>query len=128
MVAVLINMLGEMDKPKGAPGVAVAAVMEKIAREIVLLYAEGKVEVGGNRVYHETRDSSEMDFTKITIYYQRKWFNFSRVLVDFTLKDGRWIFQIDSACEEPVKSRIKLLFKKYSPELLAKKIKVVFLG
>lgn len=128
MVAVLINMLGEMDKPKGAPGVAVAAVMEKIAREIVLLYAEGKVELGGNRVYHETRDSGEMDFTQITIYYQRKWLSFSRVLVDFILKDGRWIFQIDSACEEPVKDKIKLLFKKYSPELLAKKIEVVFLG
>ena len=128
MPAKLINLLGEIDKPKGAPGIAVAQIMGKIAKEIAPLFAEGKVELGGNRTYHETRDSSEMDFTKITIYYQRKWFSFSRVLVDFILKDGKWIFKIDSVCEEPVKEKIKLLFKKYSPELIAKKIQVVFVG
>jgi len=82
----------------------------------------------GNRVYHETREHTEMDFTKVFIHYQKKWFSFSRVIADVELKDGKWIFQIDSACEEPVKERIKLLFKEYSPELLAKKIKIVFVG
>jgi len=119
-------MLGGMDKHKRAPGVAVASIMEKIAKEITPLFAEGKVELGGNRVYHETRDHTEMDFTDIFIHHQRKWYSFSRRIFGANLdKSSVWFFEIDSTVEKPIKEKIEILFKKYQAELFTHKIKAV---
>lgn len=124
-----------MEKPVGAPGIAIARLVRKIAEEIAPLYETGKLEFGGNRFYgrkYENLDSEEVDFKDIFLNYRPgHWYSIARGLIHVKLDEGIWFFKIDKVNIEYDKIKPKEIietiensFEKYKREL-PKNVKIV---